>query len=205
MMDFNAATREIVECAFKYAPSLDPYCKKHLQHLAETNDQRPGEYFSLESKRGSFRCNTYVSFESLDKYTDEVGDTYNTYKVDVKVSWPSHGSQPLTEVKEFVELLKDCLAFAKGLKGHFSEPIVKLVETKAQREARQLEARRSATKNVVTGLVRDNCKGMRVGQERALTASVDLEPLGSVQLTVLEKQYTAHIGSMRTFYFVRTA
>lgn len=166
-------------------------------------------FFNLEFRRDNLSCTLYIEVDSFagDSVLDERGDRYRTCKFVARPSWPSYGSVDVQDTSRFIRLLTDVNVFADKLLGAFHQPIVKLIETAEQADARKRKAAEDRTRLDVQAMMRANHKGMRVGTERVARVQPgqpDLLPLGEVTCCVGDRHYTAHVTATRTFRFMRT-
>ena len=110
--------------------------------------------------------------------------------------------------------MTEVVRLAAEVERKFSDKIHHLTETKAEQTERLgLLANHKAVKRVET-LIRANCKGLRVGQERRVESLTDgagdFLPVGRVELTTTapdgsERRYTTEVTATRSFYFMRVA
>lgn len=185
----------------RYIYANAPEGVERLERLIEGS-----HYMPLEFRRDGVSCMLYVEVDSFnsDSFMDEQGNRWRSCKLTARSSWPSYGSVDVQRASRFIKLLTDVNVFADKLLGAFSGPILKLVETAEQMEARKRKAAEDKCRAYVQARIRANMKGMRVGQERQVECP-DLLPIGEVTVCDGPRHYTARVTSNRAFFFMRTA
>jgi hypothetical protein len=183
-------------------------CPAGAERDLDRLEERPGNYLSLEFRREHVGCTLYIELDafSAESVTDVEGNRWRTYTLTAKPSWPSYGSVELEHALKFVKLVQEVNELAAAILKEFSEPIVQLVETAEQAAARKQAQAEESTRAVVKALIRRECKGMRVGQERRVEVpGADLLPVGEVSYWDGDRKYTTNVTATRAFYFMRTA
>lgn len=171
----------------------------------------PG-FISLEFRpEQDVQASLYISFGKWGgkHIEDAEGNSWYEYNLTCEVSWPTWGSSDVVTCQRRLALMTAICRFAAEVQAKFNEPLLHLSQTKAQREEAKENTRRSLAMRRVEALVRNNAKGMRVGQERQIEASVDGQgdflPVGKLTFSRADRHYTAHVTATRAFSFMRTA
>ena len=170
-------------------------------------------YVHLEWRRERSSCQLYVDIGKFggQRSVDEEGNTWHTYEVEANVSWPSWGSDNVKVCQERLALMTEVVRLAAEVERVFSGKIHHLTQTKAERDEVTRRLAETAARQRIERLMRANCKGLRVGQERRVEADdSDFLPVGRVTYTTTapdgtERRYTTEVTATRTFYFMRVA
>lgn len=160
---------------------------------------------SLHVMIGRVPTQTGRGFES-----DSEGNLWSTFKVTCKVSWPTWGEGGLEISQCRVNIMNDVIDFARGIEMTFHESFQQLMCTKAELDKRALETLKNKAIDAVSDIVRSNCNGMKVGEEKIM-------PIPGADYTMLEDfdverwvngrrfKYRASATSREGFSFVRVA
>ncbi len=208
MLDnYDSTVRELTEYLIANAPPGAEREVGRLQYTLDNNDL-PG-YISLEFRpTQDVSCTLYVSLGKFggERIDDEEGNTWYKYLITCEVSWPTWGSSDVTTSQRRLAVMTETTRFAAEVQARFGAPLLRLTTTKAQREAAHAQVAVHQSNLRVLKLVSANRKGMRVGQERRVEAEgPDLVPLGTVEVDLLGRHYTAQVTATRAFYFTRTS
>lgn len=142
--------------------------------------------------------------------SDSEGNLWGTFKVSCKVSWPSWGEGGLEISQRRVNVMNDVIDFARGIEMTFHESFHQLMCTKTELDKRALETLKNQAIDAISDIVRSNCNGMKVGEEKIM-------PIPGADYTMLEDfdverwangrrfKYRASATSREGFSFVRVA
>ena len=151
--------------------------------------------FGLTFRRADTEVRIDVSIDVPfgDKDTeklDEKGDEYYAANLKVDINWPSHGSRSPQAAGEMVKLYSEAVELAKEIEAKFGqEPIWFLLNTKAEREAKEAKKAQEVLENQIRTLIASNSSHMRVGQVKVISGAASL-PEGSYEQEVAKKKFT---------------
>jgi hypothetical protein len=131
-----------------------------------------------------------------DMVEDPNGDMWFYHSMSAGVSWPAYCAAP----SQIARLRGDLISATCHLSERFDLQFAKIViwtrgQTRAEREAEELRVRRNATQLHVAFAIKDaihsSCRGMRVGDERTLSAPVVILGIveGDYDVALEKKEY----------------
>lgn len=148
--------------------------------------------------------------DGLAMEEDSEGNLWATYRVHCGVSWPSWGTSNLSTCQRRIDVINTVMGFAHLIEGAFPDPFCRLICSKNQRDKRALETLKNQAIDAISDIVRSNCNGMKVGEEKIM-------PIPGADYTMLEDfdverwangrrfKYRASATSREGFSFVRVA
>lgn len=127
----------------------------------------------------------YDRYDSDKEDLDEVGDAYGKYRLSCKVNWPCHGGTAVSVALARIHLYEEVAELGLCIEADFGgedNQVWHLVETKAAREERKLQAEAARVKHAVMKVIGSNRKNMRVGGSTFVATSENI-PIGDHEHT----------------------
>lgn len=210
MLDnYNSTVRALTQFLIANAPAG---AEREIARLQSTLDaDEVPNYISLEFRPvQDVQASLYVSLGKWGgkRIEDEEGNVWYQYELTCEVSWPTWGSSDVATCQRRLALMTEVTRFAADVQSRFNEPVLHLSQTKAKREEQARHFATQAARKRVETLMRNNIKGLRVGQERRVEPAhgePDFLPVGRVEYSAAGRTYTTEVTATRAFYFTRTA
>lgn len=106
---------------------------------------------------------TNLNWEELDLVSDENGDEYAKAKLQVEVSYPSHGGCSIEVLEHRLTFFAKVLQLCKEVEAEYSGELVTLVRTAEQKRAAAERLQKKELNRELLGFKLDHQKNLRVG------------------------------------------
>jgi len=175
--NYSATLKDIARFLCNFAPAGAERDVNRLHADLAADSVTP--YMSFEFRpTPDVGCSLYVRLEAPEgrggskRVEDEEGNLWHSYMVKCEVSWPSWGTDNLETCQRRLALMTEVTRFACEVERAFPETYHDLWQTKAQREEYAVECAKKRAEAKIRQLVKENAKGMKVGQERRVDGDV---------------------------------
>jgi hypothetical protein len=165
---------------------LLPYQVENLEKQKATFANLHGASLSgLHLSLKGFDTNASLSFtnllwEELDLVSDENGDEYAKAKLQVEVSYPSHGGCSIEVLEHRLTFFAKVLRICKEVEAEYGGELVTLVRTAEEKRAKAEKLQKVELDKQLLGFKLDHQKNLRVGGFRGGPTSIPngVYPLG---------------------------
>lgn len=196
--NYVATIKGVAQLILDAAPrGLSPRYRAELQRVADSGESSWSINAEFERAGREATCDLSARLESVDYKgkEDAEGNLWSEYRLEVKVNWPSHGSTEPNMALTRLELMREVAIFAAEVQATFSRPVMKMQETKAERDERARKAEEARVLRLLETICNGSLKGLRVGSETLVTKEDHGVPLDTYTFSANDKTYVARVGA----------